>query len=152
MNKATVILIAVIYVASIVCISLFGMRAMVFDERIPVTRVECINTTDERVTVTESNGTKVLNVRFTTVGILNEYGNAEGTYLQLYWRVYPDNASDKNVRFVYDTSLTRFEFVKDADGNDLGLILFNGPTLFTLQIMATDGTRVYDEIIISVRS
>lgn len=152
MNKATVILIAVIYVASIVCISLFGLRAVVIDERIPVTKVECINTTDERVTVTESNGTKVLNVTFTTPGKLNEYGNAEGTFLQLYWRVYPDNASDKNVRFVYDTELTRFEFVKDAENNDLGLILFNGPTLFTLQIMATDGTKAYDEIIISVRS
>lgn len=150
MNKATVILIAVIYVASIVFISLFGMRAIVYIEVVPVTRVECINTTDEKVTVYESNGTKVLSLPFTTPGEINQYGNAEGTYLQLYWRVYPDNASNKEVRFVYNTDLTRFEFVKDGEGNDLGLILFNGPTTFSLSIMATDGTRVSDTILIDV--
>lgn len=151
MSKSTVIMIIVVYVASIFAISFFGMRAIVFDERFPVTKVECINTTDDKVTVTESNGTKILNVPFTTPGVINAYGNAEGTYLQLYWRVYPDNATEKSVRFVYDTTLTRFEFVKDAEGNELGLILFNGPTLFSLRIMATDGTRVYDEVWISVR-
>ena len=46
MKKSTLVVIAIIYVASIVIISLFGMKAVVYNEVIPVTQIECLNQTD----------------------------------------------------------------------------------------------------------
>ena len=102
MKKSTIIMIAIVYIASIVFISLFGMRAIIFEEVIPVTKVECINVSDERVTVTESNGSKVLNIPFTEPGTLDENGSPQGTFVYINVRVYPDNATNQNIIFVYN--------------------------------------------------
>lgn len=145
MKKATLIFIAVIYCASIVVISLFGMKSVVYNEVIPVKSIECVNETDSRSEVTYSGDKKVIKVKYT------EPGDAEtltGTMVQLIWRVYPDNASQKNVKFVYDENTTRAIFVKDEAENDLGLILFTGKVVLNVRIMATDGSRVYEDIVV----
>ena len=74
----------------------------------------------------------------------------EGTMVQLIYRVLPDNATTKKVKFVYNETLTRIHFVKDEKGNDLGLVLFTGTGIFNVRIMATDGSQVYTDIVIDV--
>ena len=51
MKKSTLILIMIIYVASIVVINFFGLNVKVYNEVINVTSVECINETDEKANV-----------------------------------------------------------------------------------------------------
>ena len=51
MRKSTIIFIAVIYIASIAVISLFGMKMSVYNEIIPVTSILCLNETDDNVEV-----------------------------------------------------------------------------------------------------
>lgn len=148
MKKATLIVIGIIYLASIVIISVFGLKSVIYNEVIPVTSIECLNETDENSTVTISDGKKLIKVPFTEPG---DPETLTGTMVQLTWRVLPDNATTKNVRFVYDTNLTRVNFIKDDEGNELGLILFTGPTLLDVKIVSTDGTRVFEEVTIWVR-
>lgn len=149
MNKVTLILISIIYVASIVVISIFGLKVVVYNEVIPVTEISCINETDSRANVWyNDDGKKVIEVIYT------EPGNAEtmtGTMLQLEWRVLPDNASTKEVKFIVNKS-ERVFFVKDGAGNDIGLLLFTGPVMLNIGIKATDGSSIYTEVIVWVHN
>lgn len=149
MKKSTLIVIGIIYIASIVIISVFGLKAVVWDVVTPVTAIECLNETDDKCTVTEEDGKKFIKIKFDEPGKL-ENGVPTGTMLQLYWRVLPDNATNKEVRFVYNTELTRANFIKNNDGTELGLILFSGKVKLDLSIVSTDGTRVVEDIIIWV--
>ena len=126
--------------------SVFGMKAVVYNEVIPLTKIECLNETDERTTVKiGSDGIKRIIVNYDQPGDVN---SLTGTMIQLLWRVTPDNSTRKNVRFVYDETLENLTFVKDSSGNDLGLILFTGKCYTNVKIMATDGSRVYTEVIV----
>lgn len=144
MKKSTLIMIAIVYIASIVIISIFGMKSVVYNEVIPVTKIECLNVTDDKTEVEYDGDTKVISVQY------KKPGNAEnltGTMVQLSWRVLPDNASNKKVKFVYNQT-TRAEFVKDEAGNEVGLILFTGKVVLNIKIMSTDGTQVFEEIVV----
>ena len=80
-----------------------------------------------------------------------EPGNPEtltGTMVQLSWRVLPDNATNKEVRFVYNTNLTRANFIKDENGRELGLILFTGKVVLDVSIVSIDGTKVMEHVTI----
>lgn len=147
MKKSTLIIILIIYVASIAIINFFGMSVKLYDEVINVTAVECINKTDKNTEVIESADKKILKVKFT------EPANATdltGTMLQLQWRVLPDNATVKDVQFVYNTQNTRVEFYEDEKGRKTGLMLFSGPTMLDVRIMSTDGLRKYADVLVWV--
>ena len=144
MKKSTLIMIAIVYIASIVIISIFGMKSVVYNEVIPVTKIECLNVTDDKTEVEYDGDTNVISVQY------KRPGNAEilsGTMVQLSWRVLPDNASNKKVKFVHNQT-TRAEFVKDEAGNEVGLILFTGKVVLNIKIMSTDGTQVFEEIVV----
>lgn len=144
MKKSTLMIIFIIYFASIVLISVFGMRAIIHTEVVPVQKVECLNETDDKVNVEIEDGKKVIKVKFTTPG---DEQTLSGTMVQLFWRVTPDDATDKAVEFIY-TESPRVKFVEDASGNQLGLILFSGKIVLNVRIMATDGSRAYTDIVV----
>lgn len=146
MKKSTLILIAIVYIASIVLISIFGMKSVVYNEIIPVTEIKCLNETDRNSTVKYNGDTKIIEVAF---GGYNEENPLAGTTLTIIWRVLPDNASNKGVKFVYDESFNdRVEFVKDDEGNELGMIIFKSKVVMPLRIMSIDGTKVFTEIVV----
>ena len=147
MKKSTIILIAIVYIASIVVISVLGLKAKIYDEIFSVTSIECLNETDDTAFVEEYNGKKVINVQYIGEGNME---TLEGTMVQLVYRVLPDNATNKKVKFIYNETLTRIHFVKDDKGNDLGLVMFTGTGIFNIRIMATDGSQVYTDIVINV--
>ena len=145
MKKSILVLIVIAYIASIVIISVFGMKAVIYNEVIPVTKVECLNESDDKTTVKySSDGIKRIEIQYDEPGDPNDL---TGTMIQLVWRVTPDNATKKEVTFVYDETLENLTFVK-RDGKDLGLILFSGKVYAKIKIMATDGSRVYTEVIV----
>ena len=67
--------------------------------------------------------------------------------VQLIHRVLPDNATNKKVKYVY-TENNSVEFVKGEDGRDLGLVLIKGLVVLKVKIMATDGSKLYAEVVI----
>ena len=145
MKKTTMILIGIIYVASIVIISIFGLKSVVYNEVIPVTEITCLNETDEKTEVSVQNGQKIIKIKYTEPG---DEETLTGTMVQLSWRTLPDNASNKDVKFVYNTSQDVATFIKDEQGKELGLILFTGKVMLNIKIMATDGSKVYTDVIV----
>ena len=143
MKKSTIMFIVVIYIASITIISLFGMKMSVYNEFIPVTSILCLNETEDGVEVINSNHSTILKTKFE-----EPYDKATqtGTMIQLYWRVEPDNASVKNVKFIYDENNSRVEFYQTEDGEYTGLVLFYKKSMIDVKIMSTDGRRVYKEV------
>lgn len=140
MKKSTLIIIGIVYFVSIVIVSLFGLRAAVFEPVVLVEKIEIVDQIDGNwIIKPQLNGTMV-EIPFTTAGKIDENGAASGTFVQLVWRVLPDNATIKRVSLNYNQKLTSVEFIKDNDNNELGLILFKNKVYFTIEIRALDGS------------
>ena len=128
MKKSVVILIAIIYISSIALVSFFGLRHKTFNEIVYVERVEILN---ENYSI-DDNGEKYITVR-------------DSNQFQLEWRVYPDNATNKEVDFVYDTTNTKFT----VDENGI-VTCSTGKGAITVQIVSKDGVK--DKILINFRN
>jgi len=147
MKKINLIVIGIVFVASVVLISVFGMRIVIYNGVVPVTKIECLNETDERSTVVVDEYGKLIKVKFTTPG--NE-SDLSGTILQIKYRVYPDDATNKKVKFVFNRNLKNVKMATDENGNELGLFIFSGRCYFDLEIVATDGSGISDTVSIYV--
>ncbi|MDD3397224.1 MAG: Ig-like domain-containing protein [Clostridia bacterium] len=122
MKKSIVIIIGIIYVASICLIGFFGMKIKAYNETIYVTNVECLNKDMRDGTDSQDNPYKYV--------ILTYKLNLA---YQIEWKVYPENASNRNIEFSYDTSTTV------ANVNYFGAVTFNKKGTITIQIKSTDG-------------
>ena len=88
MKKSVVILIGIIYLVSVALVSFFGLDFKVFEEVVYVERVEILNKGTE-----EFGGIPCVYVK----------AGADGIYrYQIEYRVYPDNATNQEVDFIYD--------------------------------------------------
>lgn len=142
MKKTVLIFIGIIYVVSIVIINFFGMRVSVYNQKIDVDRIVCLNTTDvnKNIIVSQNNrGQTVITIVYDKPA---NKDTLQGTMLQLDVRAYPDNATNKKLAYSVSNS-KNIEFFTDENGDQTGLILFYGPTLFVdVQIRATDNSNV----------
>ena len=119
MKKSVLIVIGLVYIASILIIGFFGMRQVVYSNIIYVREIECINEEAR-----DMGDYKMIIVDYIE-------GN---TGVQLSYRVTPDDATNKDVRFIYDENQTV------ATVTDLGTVVFNSPGLIVVRIASTDGT------------
>ena len=128
MKKSVVIIIALIYIASIALVSFFGLQHKVFEEVIGVERVEITN---EGMKYSETHGDYIV-IR------PNEQGERR---IQINYHVYPDNASNTKVDFAY-------EQVDYASVDEFGVVTFTSPGVLKVRIIATDGSNAEDTITI----
>ena len=128
MKKSVVIIIALIYIASIALVSFFGLQYKVFDEVIPVERVEITN---EGQKPSETHGDYIV-IR------PNEKGERR---FKIDYHVYPENASNTTVDFAY-------EQVDYATVDEYGVVTFTSPGVLKVRIIATDGSNAEDTITI----
>lgn len=156
MKKSTLIIILVIYVASIAVINFFGLSVKVYNEIINVSDItfdyQSHNDNYESYT---NKGTRVITLAFEGPGFShNEDGTtnilSNGTQIIIIPRVYPDNATKKGVEYIWNTANKRIEFVKDGTGRFTGTILFSAPTEEKITIRSTDGSKIETTFIISV--
>ena len=149
MKKSVVIFIAIIYVASIVSINFFGMKMSVYNEQIPVERIECTNESDpERgIIVDEKNGLKRITITYRNPADINDPVNT--SIIQIFARVYPENATFTRVRYQYHITSKNAVFYKDAEGHENGIVLFYGPLGQTkVDLVSTDGRNIITSIYI----
>ena len=121
MKKSVVILIALIFVASVVCVSFFGLQFKTFNEIVYVERIELL---DENLK-TDDQGQKYV--------VIYPDENGERKY-QIKYRVHPDNATENGVTFAYDKQNTSVT----VDEN--GVVTFAKKGAITVQIIAKDGS------------
>ena len=148
MKKTTLILIGIIYIASIIIVSVFGLNAVVYKVNVPVTKVE-ISVIDEQdyVYMYERHGSKIIQVEY-----IGE-GNAEtleGTVVQLVTRVYPDNATNKEVKYMFDRDANPYITMHTIDDRETGAMIITGVGTFEMRVYSTDGTNVYDSVWIDI--
>ena len=129
MKKSVVVLIGIIYVASIAVVSFFGLQFKVFNEVIPVESIEILN---EGLKYNETWGNYVV-----------IYADEDGLWrYKIDYRVHPDNASNDKVSFTYDDTNT------NVTVDDSGLVVFTAPGSVKVFIIATDGSNVQETVTI----
>ena len=130
MKKSVVITIAIIYALSIMLVTFFGLKHKSFNEIVYVSQVEII---EEKASYLQ-NGNKYL--------ILSDKVDDVYTY-QLNWVVYPDNANNSAVTFIYDTEKTNLS----VDENGLVKFTYLGyADSAEITVRSTDGTKQSDKI------
>lgn len=132
MKKSVLVLIMVIYVASIVVIGFFGVRVGTFN----VTQyVDQIELTNEEVVYDPNGVEKYILIQFAPY---NE-GENNPNFVQLYYKVIPEDATYRNVTFEHAEN-------DKATVNSIGTVVFTGRTTLTIYITSTDGTNVRTKI------
>lgn len=121
MKKSVVILIALIFIASVVSVSFFGLKFKTFDE---IVYVESIELLDENLKV-DDQGVKYV--------VIRPDENGERRY-QIKYRVHPDNATENGVTFAYDEQNT------SVTVDETGVVTFAKKGVVTVQIIAKDGS------------
>ncbi len=120
MKKSVIILIALIFIASVVTVSFFGLKFKTFDEIVYVSEIEILN---DDVLVNDEG----------TPYIIVHPENGVRQY-QIKWRVYPDNATDDSVSFAYDSQN------ENVTIDENGIVTFQTRGAVTVQIIANDGS------------
>ena len=128
MKKSVVIIIVLIYLASIALVSFFGLQFKVFEEVVPV---EYIEITNEGQKYSDQFGDYI---------VIKPDANGEYRF-QIEYRVHPDEASNAEVDFAC-------EQVDYATVSDLGLVTFTGKGPLKVRVIAKDGSNAEDTILI----
>ena len=147
MKKSVMIIIGIIYVASIVVINFFGMKVFVYNKTIDVEQIVCLNKTDEEKGIVVSTFESYNGETGTAITIkFDKPANKNlmtGTMLQLDLRVLPDNATKKELSFTSTASDEEVEFFTDESGKQTGLMLFYESTsIFEVFVKSTDNSNV----------
>lgn len=157
MKKTVVIAIFLIYVASIVVVNFFGLEIAIFDGNTYVSEIRCdklflqSENGGEIEYVNEKDGVKFFSFFFDPKGepyTESNLGSNPNTIVLLY-HVYPENANNRKVSFVYDDSSegTDWVFVRDK----ASVIFLTQQSSITVTIRSTDGSNKEEKIYIFCR-
>ena len=125
MKKSVVILIAIIYVASIALVSFFGLQYQNFFEIVYTEQIELLGDNIK----TNEKGEKYV------VILPDEQGNYA---YQIQYRVHPDNATNSKVDFIYDHEKADKSSIS-VDENGVVTFSKRGGTL-KVKLVAKDGS------------
>ncbi len=138
MKKSVLLLIMVVYIASIVIIGFFGVKIGSYNVTKYVQRIELLNEVEYEQGVNPNAPdfnpdayTKYIKFKFTPYE--DELNNPN--YVQLMWKVIPETATYRDVTFVHGEN-------SKASVNEIGTVVFTGKTTLTIYITSTDGTNV----------
>ena len=131
MKKSVIILIALIYVASVALVSFFGLQFKVFEEIIPVERVDITN---EGLEYNEIWGDYIV------IDKANEKGEVR---YQINYHVYPENATNTKVNFSYQASPEGCATI-----DEFGVVSFSSIGMIKVFVITTDGGDAQDTITI----
>ena len=130
MKKSVVILIGIIYVASIALVSFFGLKHKVFEEVVSVSSIEILNEGGE---YSEKFG------HYFVVEPDNDGVRA----FRIEYRAHPDSATNNTVSFSGSN--------KVATVDKTGLVVFEKPGSITVMITANDGSGVTEKVTVISR-
>ena len=148
MKKPVVILIAIIYVASIALVSFYGLKFKVFEEVVDVEKIEILNTDlmDDKL----PQNYKDQGIDHYVVIRKNDLD--EWRY-HIEYRVFPDNATKQEVSYV----VAPFNSGGNEDETPLATVDENGVVVFSrsgaakISLIATDGTNAEVSVLIIAR-
>ena len=131
MKKSVVVLIGIIYIASIALVSFFGLKFKVFEEVVYTESVELLN-----------EDIKPGNDDFDYYVAIRPDENGERRY-QIRYRVHPDNATDQSVSFALaPTSSDDDGEVSGVSIDKNGVVTFEGDGIASVivHVVANNGS------------
>ncbi len=159
MKKFIVILILIVYIASIAIVNFFGLEIEMFDGITYVSGIQCdeiiLRSEDSKrlePTRRRGDGTPVFEFEFKPAKDGTEYDDSDASLLsnpnavELDYVVFPYNADDTDVGFEYDKEAMAGVAVFREDIRTL--IFLKPDKAFTVTIRATDGSNVSTSIVI----
>ena len=130
MKKSVVVLIGIIYIASIALVSFFGLKYKVFEEVVYVESVELLN---------EGLLAPDFEADFDYYALVAPNEQGELRY-QIKYRVHPDNATDQSVDFVLeDASGDGVQTTATVDKNGV-VIMDSVGTAVIVTVIAKNGS------------
>lgn len=129
MKKSVVILIALIYIASIALVGFFGLKFKIFEEIVYPTGIEILN--DDLIDAREEFGLDE------DADVLFDYftyaTKIDGVYkYQLEYKLLPENATDTTVLFNYDKDAAEKAGITV---DQYGVVTFTQPGALTIQLI-----------------
>lgn len=132
MKKSVIILIAIIYITSIVAIGFFGTKIVAYNPTIYITDIECTNDNMR----TNDDGSKSVFLKYSNDGDILKNS------IIITYKVYPENSTMRGaeaVRLVYDKD----NIVATVDGLT---VTFLKKGVLTVQLVSQDGTEVTEKV------
>jgi len=134
MKKSVVILILVIYLASVALVSFFGLQYKTFDEIIYTEKIEFLN--DDIKTMDDGSLYAVV-----------KQDESTGLWVyQIKYRVYPDNATNSEVEYIYDTQKPGVTV-----DTTTGVVTFEERGAIMVTIKPKDGTDISATVTLRAR-
>lgn len=131
MKKSVVILIGIIYIASIALVSFLGLKPKDYNESVYVNEIRITN---EDVKYDD------LGNKYVTI-----FPDADGVrQYVIYYTVGPENASDKGINISYDDSKS-YVTVENTEPGVI-VVTFSERGAVTIEITAQDGSTASDKI------
>lgn len=145
MKKSVLVLIMIVYIASIVIIGFFGVKVETFNVTIYVQEISLLN---DNIVMDLNNIDKYIMIQYipnpeTVDGLAEGQYSADDpfnpNYVQLLWKVLPEETTFRDVTFEHADNTK-------ATVNAFGTVIFTGKTTLTIYITSTDGTNVRQKI------
>ena len=142
MKKVVVIIICVLFVASVLVVNFFGMKMAMFPTTKYVEKIECL-------TLTRSDGKEYKYTKIDVDGTYDENNIAENrnTFI-LNYRMFPDDADNKKPTFVYDKTAIQGAFVIREEMASVVVLRPNRGVYITIR--SSDGSDRTERIYIVV--
>ena len=99
MKKSVIITIIVIYVLAIVVVGFIGLKMKVYDEQKYVEKIECIS--DGYKDYDPNTETGLAKIHAGYIGYIKK-DYKSGLKVEIKCRITPDNATHKNLEYIYD--------------------------------------------------
>ena len=134
MKKSTIILIGLIYFASIILVGIYGLQYKTFNQIVYATSVEVINEPDKLATVEGSDE------KIKTYFVYKDKDTGLRQF-QIEWHIQPiETVTNKNVRFIYESG-------KGFTVSDTGLVEFTkSGVVANIKVVPDDGSDCFDII------
>lgn len=132
MKKSVILLIGVIYILAIVVVSFFGLKVETFNDTIYV----------DAVTITNDDIKPGFEDKIVVIYFDNDDPENPTSY-QINWKVTPDDATRKFVKFIIEENKQNIATV-----NEFGTVIFKKKGTVIVYVTSTDGTAKRDSITI----
>lgn len=155
MKKSVLIVIFVIYIASIFFIGLFGMKIELVQEKLYVSKIHITNETCEQYTVSYNENEDITYITFFYNPDYEgdwQDGNNPNTII-LSYRVEPADATNKGVTYAYDKNPETGENkYGEVDTTGLGIFVrFKRAGTITVTLLPLDGSNVSAKVSVVAR-
>ncbi len=141
MKKSVILLILVVYIASMCIVGFFGIKLRVYDEVVKVEKIECVTKSDS---IIKTEGNKDLEFLYNDgIEYYAGYFYTEGLSVTLAFSVSPDNATNKNIEFIANTSS---QYTLKDNGDNSVTITFNQKASIILIVRAEDSNNAQTKL------